>query len=338
MTDTLVTNYAAIELATAQQQQQHTNNQRPVGGVDEDEEPSEWTMLQLDWRDLKLKNDYDREKWLGKKYNVPNPHTNEGRKALYRILSSKIKSRWGIDQTIRWALGCCGSSTRCCPVLRDNIMWVVLLLLYTSVWVGFFTQLYNRSFPYNPTDPTLTWDDGVRLFRNAIIFTCVITGITAVVYEVPRAYEHCFKCRLYPVKDAVSRIPVNTYYSCGSCMCFMYSKASRLRRARYEDIIRADKRKNPEAATHAFLYDEDIDDPDEFIYYHHLPHTNQTTTTNNNIKNNKNKVENNDEDDDEEKKLVTATTVVNNTGSVPFRNSFVQQRVHNRYTPRRLGV
>lgn len=251
-----------------------------------EQEPLDWSMLQLHWRDKYLKNDDDREQWLFDKFKGeitkyikdPHPHHPATRKVLVNhILSSQVKSKWTYGRRLQWLLSCCGLAHRWWPVANER-MWTIILVVYVTLWMGFCLTALQRTYGTNGDDP-ISWDEFIEKFVHTLYATLAWTLFTFIVYELPRVYNHCFKCRLVPedgkafrrITDRVLCIPG------GSVMCCLSTRKSRLRRSRLEKCIRFDRTLDDEAATYSYLYDSDVDDPDIFLYYHHTRPVHQSS-------------------------------------------------------------
>lgn len=245
------------------------------------QQPEEWSMLQLHWREKHIKNDDDREQWLFDKFRrlpgghtMIHPHTRETRIHLHQVLSEKLYSEWRPGRRLQWCVGCCGTTQRCIPTTKER-MWWVILFVYGSIWVSFGYGIVQARFPDDGSDP-ITWDSAMAKFVNTIYMTLAWSFVALFIYEGPRLYRHCFKCRLQPrrreAQIELAKSKDRALCTCGPIICCLGTYFSRLRRARLEKCTAYDQTLDPEAATSSYIYDSDLDDPDEFIYDQHLKH------------------------------------------------------------------
>ena len=207
-----------------------------------EQEPEGWSMLRLHWREKYIKNDDDRERWLFDKYRKRrppgciHPHSNETRRWLREdVLRNEIKSTWTYGRWIKWFLGCCGMWFRWIPVAYERAWWVILII-YGTLWMSFCLTALQRTYGTNGDDP-ITWDEFVTKFANTCYATMAWTVVTLILYEFPRIYHHCCKCRTIQkkhrgyVEDEVWGIETD------SILCCLETSKSRLKRSRLERSI-----------------------------------------------------------------------------------------------------
>ena len=242
-----------------------------------EQEPKDWSMLQLHWREKYLKNDDDREEWLFDKFKdkrpswATHPHHPKTREWLMKVvLPTQVHSRWTCGRRIQWFFSCCGLLHRWWPAASERAWWVILFV-YGTLWMSFCLTALQRTYGTNGDDP-ISWDEFIVKLRNTIYATLAWTALTLLVYELPRLYNHCCKCRFRP--EAADRIVDKAFCQLHeSVLCCLRTTRSRLKRSRLEKCIRYDRTLDDEAATYSYLYDSDVDDPDMFLYYHHTKPT-----------------------------------------------------------------
>lgn len=242
-----------------------------------EQEPRDWSMLQLHWREKYLKNDDDREEWLFDKFKdvrpswASHPHHPKTREWLMKVvLPTKVHSRWTCGRRIQWFFSCCGLMHRWWPAASERAWWVILFV-YGTLWMSFCLTTLQRTYGTNGDDP-ISWDEFIVKLRNTLYATLAWTAVTLLVYEIPRLYNHCCKCRFRPQSaDRIADKPLCLLHE--SVLCCLRTTKSRLKRSRLEKCIRYDRTLDDEAATYSYLYDSDVDDPDMFLYYHHTKST-----------------------------------------------------------------
>jgi hypothetical protein len=246
------------------------------------QQPEEWSMVQLHWREQNLRNDTDREQWLFHKYKsqpgghvMIHPHTRETRIYLHDVLSENLYSEWRPGRRLQWCMGCCGTSQRCLPSTNKEI-WVILFIVYGWIWANFIYGTIEGMFPKDPAADPIPMSVVWARFASTMYETLAVGGVTWLIYQIPRTYRHCFKCRLLPrrreAQIKLAKSKDRALCTCGPIICCLGTYFSHLRRARLEKCTEYDQTLDPEAATSSYIYDSDLDDPDEFIYDQHLKH------------------------------------------------------------------
>jgi len=227
------------------------------------DEPTIWNVSKLLWRAEHLKSDFQRERWLANKYSITKiePHTDVGRKEILE----KIKGTASKDNDTHTVY--CRQVFTCCGMLyvysrnASETAWFAFKIIYAGIWVNFISFHLQHIF----VDQDDTPNQVAIAFGYACLTTLAVSFLVLLFWEGPRcARHHCPRYTCCRKRDCTG----------WQCCCHIRDNNDRLRRLRYDAIIKAEQQIDPEVGTHQFLYcsdgdddDPDVGDPDLYRYY-----------------------------------------------------------------------